>query len=262
MDKRPHRWPAAIAAALMLSLAAAGCSSTPSNPAKTAPGASPAPANAAPPAPATAKGATAATPVTFQAPDGGAIQALLYQPSGSSRGGVVLAHGAAFNKESWADLAPQIAARGFTALALDFRGYGASKPGSAGPQAREQDVLGAIHYLKSKGEKRIALIGGSMGGGAVLDAAASGQAGEIGLIIGLSPANPRQPQNVKAGRIVVAYGEKEPGAAAIKRNMEALPGNKEIKALPTDSHAQNIFKTDQDPALTKLILDALDAWGK
>ena len=42
----------------------------------------------------------------------------------------MLAHGAIFNKESWAKQAQLLAKEGFAVLAIDFRGYGKSQAGS------------------------------------------------------------------------------------------------------------------------------------
>ena len=85
--------------------------------------------------------------VTFDTADGGRIQAHLYE---SADRGVVLAHGAVFNKESWAPQAERLAAAGYTVLAIDFRGYGESVGGSDN-RALYQDVLGGARFLESRG---------------------------------------------------------------------------------------------------------------
>jgi pimeloyl-ACP methyl ester carboxylesterase len=59
--------------------------------------------------------------VSFGTADGGTVFADLY--AASSPDAVVLAHGAAFDKASWAPLATWLAARGHQVLAVDFRGY-------------------------------------------------------------------------------------------------------------------------------------------
>jgi Lysophospholipase len=66
--------------------------------------------------------------VSFKTADGGGIVANLY---GKGSHAVVLAHGAVFNKESWHELATTLSAKGYSVLALDFRGYGKSVPGSS-----------------------------------------------------------------------------------------------------------------------------------
>ena len=88
--------------------------------------------------------------VSFPTSDGGKVFALLYG-SGGDRG-VVLAHGGRFNKESWDAQAKDLAARGFRALAIDFRGYGESRGlGDAEPLSAplDRDVLAAVRFCAS-----------------------------------------------------------------------------------------------------------------
>src|SRR5215471_10034215 len=91
--------------------------------------------------------------VSFPTRDGGSISALLY---GESTRAVVLAHGGRFNKESWEPQARALAAAGFRALSIDFRGEGQSRAGTPGPlpdEGRHLDILAAIHYLRESGAK-------------------------------------------------------------------------------------------------------------
>lgn len=71
--------------------------------------------------------------VSFDTSDGGKIHANLY---GGGSHGVVLAHGAVFDKESWDKQATRLVQAGLRVLAIDFRGYGDSRPGSLGRAAR------------------------------------------------------------------------------------------------------------------------------
>src|SRR5579862_6157065 len=59
--------------------------------------------------------------VSFSTADGGVVWADVY---GAGERGVVLAHGARFDKASWAKQAEVMANTGFRVLAIDFRGYG------------------------------------------------------------------------------------------------------------------------------------------
>src|SRR5215467_13499088 len=86
--------------------------------------------------------------VSFPTKDGGTISASLYGDGGRA---VVLAHGGRFNKESWNPQARALAAAGFRALAIDFRGEGQSRagiPGHPPDEGRHLDILAAIHYLR------------------------------------------------------------------------------------------------------------------
>jgi pimeloyl-ACP methyl ester carboxylesterase len=59
--------------------------------------------------------------VSFPTQDGGTVYADLY---GRGERGVVLAHGARFDKASWKDQAEQLAGAGFRVAAVELRGYG------------------------------------------------------------------------------------------------------------------------------------------
>ena len=104
--------------------------------------------------------------VSFPTADGGVIRADLY---GTGDRGVVLAHGARFDKASWGKQAEVLAKAGFRVLAIDFRGYGQSRGGdksAPGSGEKYEDILAAVRYLRENGAKTVSVIGASMGGGA------------------------------------------------------------------------------------------------
>jgi pimeloyl-ACP methyl ester carboxylesterase len=173
---------------------------------------------------------------------------------GSGASGVVLAHGAAFNKESWGPLARTLAAGGHQVLAIDFRGYGASRAGSD-PRALQQDVLAAVRYLRSRGARSVSVVGASMGGGASARAATEAAAGEIERLFLLSPVAIANPEAIKAGRLMYVASRDEQLAPSIKAQFDRAPEPKRIEWLDGDAHAQNIFATAQGPRLTTFIVE-------
>jgi pimeloyl-ACP methyl ester carboxylesterase len=104
--------------------------------------------------------------VTFKTEDGAIIEGTLFE--GKKSRAVVFAHGMVFNQESWYPLAERLQKEGIASLAIDFRGYGNSKPGTS--SEIYPDILGAVNYLEKRGFEHIALIAGSMGGAAILHA--------------------------------------------------------------------------------------------
>jgi pimeloyl-ACP methyl ester carboxylesterase len=191
--------------------------------------------------------------VTFHTRDGGTIDADLY---GSGTRGVVFAHGAIFNKESWAPLARRMAAHGFRALAINFRGYGRSHGGSD-PGAQDQDVLAAIRWLHAHGAKQVSLVGGSMGGGAAGAAATEVRPGEIDRLVLLSPMPIGNPQDIKAASILYIGSRDEGLAPQIREQYARAPSPKKLVLLPGSAHAQNIFATGEAQALSGAIVDFL-----
>jgi pimeloyl-ACP methyl ester carboxylesterase len=191
--------------------------------------------------------------VSFPTADGGTVVADLYGEHG--RNGVVLAHGAAFNKESWKTFAEDLAARGYQVMAIDFRGYGKSTAGTS-PDALFEDILAAVRYLHRAGAPLVAVIGASMGGGAAARAAAAAAPGEIDRLILLSPAPIADPERMQGKKLFIASRE-EPAAERIKEQYERAPEPKRLVLLLGTAHAQHILATDQAGRLTTAVADFL-----
>lgn len=192
--------------------------------------------------------------VVFKARDGGAIEADLY---GSGSDAVVLAHGAVFDKDSWIPLATALQSAGFQVLALNFRGYGGSRPGTDGPPALHLDILGAIDFLQEAGAERISLVGASRGANAVGRAAETDFGHRLGAIVLMAPGRIEHPERMTAEKFVFVVSKQEPGFDRMRGLYDRLPEPKELKVLDTDAHAQHAFATDQGPKLTRWIVAAL-----
>ncbi|MEZ5292352.1 MAG: alpha/beta fold hydrolase [Vicinamibacterales bacterium] len=191
--------------------------------------------------------------VGFATADGGHVVADRY---GSGTDAVVLAHGARFDKASWARQAQALADRGHVVLAIDFRGYGASTPGRD-PKALFEDVLAAVRDARAQGARTVSVVGASMGGGASARAAVEARPGEIDRLLLLSPVSIEDPGRMHAGRILYIASRDEPMAPGIRDQFTRAPEPKRLELLEGDGHAQNIFPTPQGPALTRLLLDFL-----
>lgn len=190
--------------------------------------------------------------VSFTTEDNAQIYGNLY---GEGEHAVVLAHGAVFNKESWDPLAKRLAGEGLQVLAIDFRGYGKSKAGSA-ERALFHDVLGAVRYLQSEGARRVSVVGGSMGGGAAAQAAAESKPGEIDHLILLAAVPIAAPEKIKGDKLfVVSSGDGL--KSRVQEQFNRAPDPKKLVVLEGSAHAQHIFKTNQSQALTKLVIDWL-----
>jgi len=194
--------------------------------------------------------------VSFPTADGGVIWADLY---GAGERGVVLAHGARFDKASWAKQAEALAKNGLRALAIDFRGYGQSRGGdksAPGGGEKFEDILAAVRYLRENGSKTISVIGASMGGGAAANALIHARTGEIDRLILLAPVPVAEPERLRGPKLfVVATGDGL--AAKVKEQFEKAPEPKELLILDGSAHAQFLFGTDQGERLMSRILDFL-----
>ena len=83
-------------------------------------------------------------------------------------------------------MAKSLQKQGIASISIDFRGYGNSKTGRS--SELYYDVLGAVDYLEKRGYEHIALVGGSMGGEAVLCALGHRVNPRIDKVVLLAPA--------------------------------------------------------------------------
>lgn len=201
-----------------------------------------------------------ATPkeVSFATQDGGVVYGDLY---GTGDRGVVLAHGARFDKASWKDQATQVANAGFTVVAIDFRGYGKSRggPKSSSPQDEMHlDVLAAADYLRGRGVKTVAVIGASMGGRAAANAVVKGPPGTIDRLILLAPAPTANPERITGPKLFAA-AQGDPITPQVREQYQKAPEPKELLILDGAAHAQFLFTTNQGERLMKEILRFLAA---
>jgi dienelactone hydrolase len=156
---------------------AAGSSAAGSSPAVEPPGPMPTVA----PGAACLTAAERARTVRFASGNGASIAGVLL---GSGPVGLVLAHQTNGDLCEWVPYARVLAARGYTALAIDMNGFGASQP-SAGFPARpryDQDLLAAAALLAGRGVTRVVLVGASLGGLAAVVAASEARPPVVAVV--------------------------------------------------------------------------------
>ena len=109
-----------------------------------------------------------AKPFWFRARDGALLDGVSV---GDGDVGVVLAHEYPSDLCPWLPFARTLAGSGYRALAFDFRGSGSS-PARFGAEATKYDldVEAAAAELRRRGAKKVFLVGGSLGGAAVMAA--------------------------------------------------------------------------------------------
>ena len=201
---------------------------------------------------------TAQQTISFPTQDGGQICADLY---GGADRAVVLAHGGRFSKESWKDQARTLVSAGFRVLAIDFRGFGCSKgPGQADFDNApfENDVLAAVHYLKTHGVKTVSVVGGSFGGDAAGDASIKSVQGEIDRIVFLGAAPNLPAEKLKSRALFIVARDDSNGAGlrlpGIRAQYDKAPQPKELIVLEGSAHAQFLFQTEQSDRVMREIL--------
>ena len=191
--------------------------------------------------------------ITYPTEDGGTIEASLFE--GKKDLVVIFAHGAVFNKESWYFLAEKLQAKGVASLSINFRGYGNSKTGTSNNLAF--DILGAIDYLKDQGYKNISLVGGSMGGAAILNALEIKTNESLKKVVLLSPAGGHAITSNSIEKLIVV--SKDEGLyAKVNAIFDASANPKATKIYLGSYHAQHMFKSNYAEELTDLIVGFLN----
>jgi pimeloyl-ACP methyl ester carboxylesterase len=156
-----------IAAALTLAATGCGTSAPPADDA----------ADTASPTPSTTPSPTAETipgePVTLRAADGIRISGRVF---GHGLIGVVFGHQSDGDQRDWWDFAELLGGQSYRALTVNFRSYcprdGAGCSGDGTTGDAWLDLAAGVTWLRDHGARRVVLIGASMGGLAVVVAAA------------------------------------------------------------------------------------------
>lgn len=199
-----------------------------------------------------ADGADEMKEITFDTADGVTIDATLFPAN--SKDAVIFAHGAVFDKTTWYDQCEKLQARNVNALTINFRGYGKSDAGDR--SGLHQDILGAIRYCSSNGLMRISVVGGSMGGMAILNALAEPDAPTVYKAVLLAPAGGKPLQSPDTDKLFIcAEGDRLVERVKSLYRDSAVP--KHVEIVPGDAHAQHLFKTEHAAAVTQTIVEFL-----
>jgi pimeloyl-ACP methyl ester carboxylesterase len=186
--------------------------------------------------------------VKFNTEDNGIIEAAFF-PAHTKKA-IIFGHGAIFNKESWYFLAKKFQKENIASLSIDFRGYGNSKPGSTNKKL--YDILGAISYLENQGFEDINIIGGSMGGAAVLGALPLTKS-IINKVVLMAPAGGPPVKSEKTDKLFIV--SKDEGMyTRVKSIYDNSSKPKKIKIYLGSTHAQHLFKSDFADEVESLII--------
>jgi dienelactone hydrolase len=207
-----------------------------------------------------ARPAIAQQTITIPLPDDHAsIRADLY---GNGPNGIVLAHGGRFGKESWAPQAQLLAQKGFTVLAVQFRGDKKNPDGSTSAEGAYEDnaadVLAAVRYLHAKGMRTVSAIGGSLGGDAVGDADAQSNPGEFDRVVFLGSEGGSHPGQLKGRKLFLVARDDTSGDGprlpGIQAHFKQAPQPKKLIVVKGSAHAQYLFGTDEGPRVLSEIV--------
>ena len=209
-------------------------------------------------------------------PEGHELSGALEMPTGLVRGAAVFAHCFTCTKQSKAAKAVSqaLAREGIASLRFDFTGLGASggEFGRAGFASDVEDLMASAQYLIDRFDCQILLVGHSLGGAAVLSAAAELGRENVAAVatIGAPSDVPHVLHNIKGDLEEIereGEGDVSIGGRAFKLSKQFLDKTREIdlaeqlKSLrvplmimhsPTDDivgveHASNLFGAAKHP---------------
>ena len=199
--------------------------------------------------------------VSFPTEDSGLVHADVY---GSGNRGVVLVHAGRFTKDSWAKQARVLADAGYKVVAIDLRGFGESRgPGHEDiyTAPHHVDVLAAVRYLRLSGATSVAVVGGSLGGGAASNAAIQRPA-DIDRVV-LLAAEIEKPEQLRTPALFIVARDDASGDGPrlprIRAAYEKVPAPKELIIVDGDAHAQFLFESAQAERVMREILRFLSA---
>lgn len=161
---------------------------------------------------------------------------------GKSGQAAIFVPGAVFNKESWFHLADRLQNLNIASLSLDGK--------------KLDDVLSSIKAMKDKGFKEISLVGGSMGGAAILEALDRKTDECINKVILLAPSGGKPITSKKIKKFFIVAKDDRLGLYTDVKNLyEGSSDPKKIVEFEGSEHAQHLFKSSHKEELSKLIID-------
>lgn len=139
--------------------------------------------------------------VSLRSTDGISLRAWWLPSDGTARASVIIAHGIDHTRQVMLPRAAFLVRAGYNVLALDLRGHGESAAQYASPGYLEsRDVLGAISFVRDRGEHTpVILLGVSYGAAAVVIAAS--QSSNVAAVIadGVFPSGSQVFENINHG---------------------------------------------------------------
>ena len=179
--------------------------------------------------------------VTFNTADGVGLTGRIY---GNGTTAIVASHMANRSKADYASSGPRLAAAGFTVLAYDGRGDGASSQGD--PAQRVQDPIAAIDLVRSRGATKVFLLGASRGGALSLTAAM--QTPVDGVITLSAPPPAAGPESVAAVTVPSLYvnSENDDFAESTQAMYDVANEPRELQMYPGGGHGVALFATHSD----------------
>jgi pimeloyl-ACP methyl ester carboxylesterase len=218
---------------------------------------------AVPTPPPTATPAVPSEEVAFVTTDGVTLAATLF---GEGEVAVLLLHMGAggATQRSWHPFARDLAARGFAALTLDFRGVGRSE-GRLQTNRLIYDARAAFEFLRGRGYHHVICMGASMGGTSCMRLALDVEI--EGLVVLASTTSTGDPNTVTTEDMarltmpklfIVGSRDSLVVVDDMKKMYRSCPAPKELVIYNQASHGTALFATSDGDRLRQKLLDFVE----
>jgi pimeloyl-ACP methyl ester carboxylesterase len=189
--------------------------------------------------------------ITFRAADGLRLAGHRF---GRGKTAVIFAHEARGGACQWIPYARALARRGYLTIAFDFRGYGRSQTPRRGAWSRlPADVIAAAKLSRRLGAKKVVVVGASMGGTAVVVAAANARTVIDGVIPVSAPTSYGRMDALPAARrlqvpVLFLVGEGDEGFVEHARLLYDATTSADKRLEIMDSAQHGVFLASEPPA--------------
>jgi len=189
--------------------------------------------------------------VRFKTSDGLMLSGRIFGNGGTA---VVLGHMYRADQTSWLEAARVLSSRGFRVLTFDFRGYGLSG-GLKEVPGIDRDMQAALDFM-GRPNKRVFLIGASMGGTAALKVAAKTRVAGVAAVsapaefMGLRAGNV---MDIKGPKLFIAAAHDDGAPEAARRFYAEAAELKELQIVPGAEHGTNMMQSPDSEALKRLV---------
>jgi len=169
---------------------------------------------------------------------------------------VVLAPMFGENRSSWIAFAKHLASLGYTALAFDFPGFGASS-GEFNYTATTFDALAVIDFLLDQGYERIVCMGASVGAGACYEAAVL-RPNLAGLVIISAPVETTSEEAaILLMPKLLVTGDEPDVKGQMKENFQLLLAPKQFELINEKRHGTEMINTGDE--LRDMLVEFLES---
>lgn len=189
------------------------------------------------------------TPVDFSSAGGRHLRGRLY---GGGASWVILVHDEDQDSRAWRGLPKHLSAQGFRVLAFDLRGYGASNGPRDSGRVRA-DVGAALGFARSRGARRLYVIGAGVGAGAALVAAS---AYPIRAFVALSPRRSGRdnPEQTRAPKLIFVGSLDDRAAAEADDVFRRSIGFATLNSTPVNVQGTELLRSAWGDDVRELIV--------